>query len=80
LGTGKARTFLHLAEATFAALGQPSNIEFIDMPADIREKYQYFTEAPMNKLRQAGYSLPFRSLEEGVEEYVQAYLAEGNYY
>lgn len=80
LGTGRARAFLHLAEATFAALRLPSNIEFIDTPADIRDKYQYFTEAPMEKLRKAGYKLPFRTLEEGVEEYVQAYLAGGNYY
>jgi ADP-L-glycero-D-manno-heptose 6-epimerase len=80
LGTGKARAFLHLAEATFAALGQPSHIEFIDTPADIRDKYQYFTEAPMEKLRMAGYTMPFTSLEDGVKEYVQAYLAEGKYY
>jgi ADP-L-glycero-D-manno-heptose 6-epimerase len=80
LGTGQARAFLHLAEATFAALGKPANIEYIDTPFDIRDKYQYFTEAPMNKLRQAGYKLPFYSLEAGVEEYVQAYLEEGLYY
>ncbi|MFZ4705184.1 MAG: ADP-glyceromanno-heptose 6-epimerase [Bacteroidales bacterium] len=80
LGTGQARAFLHLAEATFASLGKKANIEYIDTPADIRDKYQYFTEAPMDKLRQAGYGMPFRSLEEGIEEYVQAYLQEGLFY
>jgi len=80
LGTGQARAFLHLAQATFAALGKPANIEYIDTPVDIRDKYQYFTEAPMNKLRLAGYNQPFRTLEEGVKEYVQAYLEEGLYY
>lgn len=80
LGTGQARAFLHLAEATFRALGKETNIEYIDTPADIRDKYQYFTEAPMDKLRQAGYKLPFHTLEEGVKEYVQAYLEEGLYY
>jgi ADP-L-glycero-D-manno-heptose 6-epimerase len=78
LGTGTARAFLHLAEAVFAALDKPVNIEFIDTPEDIRDKYQYFTEAKMDKLiRQAGYPSPFYSLEEGITEYVQGYLKEG---
>jgi ADP-L-glycero-D-manno-heptose 6-epimerase len=79
LGSGKARTFLDLANATFAALGKAPKIEFIDTPLDIRDKYQYFTEANMNKLRDAGYSKPFISFEAGVEDYVQNYL-EGHKY
>ena len=80
LGTGKARAFLHLAQATFAALNVPENIEFIDTPIDIRDKYQYFTEANMNKLISAGYSKPFTPLEEGVKDYVQNYLSTNNYF
>lgn len=80
LGTGKARTFLDLAKATFAALDMEPVIEFIDTPEDIRDKYQYFTEAPMDKLRTAGYSLDFYSLEEGVEEYVQEFLRHNRYF
>jgi len=80
LGTGKARAFLHLAQATFAALNIPENIEFIDTPIDIRDKYQYFTEANMNKLISAGYSKPFTPLEEGVKDYVQNYLSTNNYF
>ncbi len=79
LGSGKARTFLDLANATFKALGKEPNIEFIDTPADIRDKYQYFTEANMNKLIAQGYSKKFTSLEEGVEDYVKNYLLKGNY-
>ena len=74
LGTGKARTFLDLASATFSAMGKKSNISFIDTPADIREKYQYFTEANINKLRSIGYEAEFTSLEEGVKDYIQGYL------
>jgi ADP-L-glycero-D-manno-heptose 6-epimerase len=74
VGTGTARTFLDLATATFNALGKTPSIDFIDTPLDIRDKYQYFTEADMNKLQQAGYSKPFTSLEEGVQDYVQGYL------
>lgn len=80
LGTGQARTFLDLATATFAAMGHPPAISFIDTPADIRDKYQYFTEADMGKLRRAGYTAPFATLEEGVEEYVREYLLPGNYW
>ncbi len=71
LGTGKARSFFDLAKATFAAAGMKENISFIDTPADIREKYQYFTEASMEKLRKAGYSNDFYSLEEGIGDYVK---------
>lgn len=80
LGTGKARAFEDLVKATFAGLGKPANISFIDMPEDIRDKYQYFTEANMKKLREAGYRQPFYSLEEGVDDYVRNYLAAGRYY
>lgn len=74
LGTAKARSFYDLAANTFKAQGVEPNIEFIDMPLDIREKYQYFTEANMSKLRAAGYTAPFYSLEEGVNDYVANYL------
>lgn len=74
LGTGKARPFADLAQAVFAALELPPQIRYIDMPEDIREKYQYFTEADMHKLREAGYAEPFYSLEDGVKDYVQQYL------
>ncbi len=74
LGTGRARTFLDLAKATFAALGAEPRIEFVDTPADLRERYQYFTEARMEKLRAAGYGRPFTSLEDGVREYVRLLL------
>jgi ADP-L-glycero-D-manno-heptose 6-epimerase len=79
LGTGRARTFVDLALATFSALGQESQIDFIDTPEDIREKYQYFTEAKMNKLRSVGYIKPFSSLESGVKDYVQNYLLPQRY-
>lgn len=80
LGTGKARTFLDLARSTFAAMNQPENITFIDTPADIRDKYQYFTEANMEKLRRIGYDKPFYSLEDGVKDYVRNYLTASKYY
>ncbi len=70
LGSGKARTFNDLAKAVFAALDKPALIEYIDTPVDIRDKYQYFTEAKMEKLRSIGYSRGFYSLEGGVREYV----------
>ncbi len=74
LGTGTARSFIDLVKATFAGLDLPANIVFIDMPEDIRDKYQYFTEANMRKLRAAGYTAKFHSLEEGVDDYVRHYL------
>lgn len=79
LGSGKARTFLDLAKATFAALGKEPNIEFIDTPVDIRDKYQYYTEANMNKLINQGYPKPFTSLEDGVKDYVTNYLVSKKY-
>ncbi len=80
LGSGKARPFLDLAKNTFSALNKEANIEFIDTPADIRDKYQYFTEANMNKLKSIGYSKPFSTLEEGIKDYVQNYLVEKRYF
>lgn len=80
LGSGKARTFLDLANSTFKALNKTPKIEFIDTPLDIRDKYQYFTEATMEKLKSIGYSKSFTSLEDGVKEYVQNYLMEKKYY
>jgi ADP-L-glycero-D-manno-heptose 6-epimerase len=74
LGTGKARSFIDLVNATFAGLDMEPNIEFIEMPLDIRDKYQYFTEANMQKLRSVGYSKEFHSLEQGVDDYVRNYL------
>lgn len=80
LGTGKARTFLDLAFNTFDAMGKEINVEFRDTPADIRDTYQYFTEASMDKLRSIGYTRPFYTLEEGIKDYVQNYLIPGKYY
>lgn len=79
LGTGKARTFLDLVNATFRALNIPADIYFVDTPADIRDKYQYFTEANMGKLISLGYDKPFYSLEEGIKDYVQNYLLNKDY-
>lgn len=80
LGSGKARTFLDLANATFAALDKAPVIEFVDTPADIRDKYQYFTEADMRKLVTAGYKNPFTTLEQGVSDYVKNYLDKAAYF
>ncbi len=74
LGSGKARTFLDLVKQTFSAMNHMEDITFIDTPADIRDKYQYFTEADMSKLVAIGYDIPFTSLEQGVEDYVTNYL------
>ncbi len=79
LGSGKARTFLDLTKAVFKALGKKENISFIDTPADIRDKYQYFTEADMQKLKSIGYDKPFTTLEDGVNEYVTQYLTTHSY-
>jgi ADP-L-glycero-D-manno-heptose 6-epimerase len=80
LGTGKARSFLDLTKATFKAMGVEENISFVDTPEDIRDKYQYFTEANMQKLLNQGYAVPFYDLESGVEEYVQEFLMKEDYY
>lgn len=79
LGSGKARTFLDLARQVFICQQLEPNIEFIDTPIDIRDKYQYFTEANMNKLINIGYTKPFYTLEEGITDYVKNYLTTGNY-
>ena len=80
LGSGEARTFLDLALQTFKAMDKEVNIDFVDTPEDIRDTYQYFTEANMEKLRSIGYDKPFHTLEEGVQDYVKNYLLEGKYY
>lgn len=72
LGSGRARTFLDLVKAVFASVGKPEQIEFIDTPVDIRDKYQYFTEANMSKLKGIGYAKKFYELEEGVREYIRS--------
>jgi ADP-L-glycero-D-manno-heptose 6-epimerase len=76
VGSGRARSFLDLVRAMFAAMGQNDRIEFVDMPADLHGKYQYFTEAPLNRLRAAGYAAPMTRLEDGVASYVRDYLMQ----
>ena len=80
LGSGTARTFKDLARAVFQALQVPEKIEFTNIPEDIRDKYQYYTQAEMQKLMSIGYSKKFHTLEEGVGEYVRNYLEEGKYW
>jgi ADP-L-glycero-D-manno-heptose 6-epimerase len=80
VGSGRARSFLDLARALFAALGRPAEIEFVDMPADLRGRYQSFTEAPIDRLRAAGYDGQMTPLEEGVRRYVQDFLATDDPY
>ena len=79
-GTGEARTFNDLVKATFKGIDREPVIEYIDMPEDLRETYQYFTEATMQKIHDAGYHQPFFSLEEGVGDYVREYLSKGKFY
>jgi len=79
LGSGKARTFLDLVTNTFRAMHLDPQISFIDTPADIRDNYQYYTQANMAKLRAIGYARPFTSLEEGITDYVCNYLANETY-
>jgi ADP-L-glycero-D-manno-heptose 6-epimerase len=74
LGTGKSRTWNDLVTAIFKSLNKSVNIEYIELPEHLREKYQYFTEANMNKIKKAGYNLPITSLEDGVADYVKSYL------
>ncbi len=78
VGTGQARSFLDLANALFAALGKAPNIVFVDTPEDIRAKYQYFTEADMNRLVALGWNRQFTPLEAGVADYVKTYLVSDN--
>jgi len=79
-GTGKARSFADLASAVYQSLGRAPNIEFIDTPEDIRGKYQYFTQAPMARLRQQGYDQPMTTLEDGVHTYISTYLDQKDIY
>ncbi len=79
VGTGIGRTFLDLTRNAFKAMGLTENIEYIPTPEDIRDKYQYFTEAKIDKLRQIGYVKEFYSLEEGINDYVKNYLVETKY-
>ena len=80
IGTGKARSFKDLATNVMVSMGREPNIEYIDMPEDLRGKYQYFTEANMSKLRQAGYKKTMTSLEDGIKDYVQNYLMKNDPY
>jgi ADP-L-glycero-D-manno-heptose 6-epimerase len=80
LGSGTARTFLDLVKNTFKAMGKEESISFIDTPADIRDKYQYYTEADMSKLVESGFDKGFHSLEDGVADYVTNYLETNTYY
>ena len=75
IGSGNARTWNELAIAVFDSLGMDPKIEYIEMPQQIRNKYQYYTELPMSKLQMAGYNSPILSLEEGIKDYVQNYLS-----
>jgi ADP-L-glycero-D-manno-heptose 6-epimerase len=80
VGTGQARSFRGLAEATFAASGMEPKITYIDMPVHLRKKYQYFTQADVKKLREAGYDKPFTSLEEGIGRYVKEFMSREEKY
>jgi ADP-L-glycero-D-manno-heptose 6-epimerase len=80
LGTGKARSWNDLASALFTAMGKEKNIHYVDMPENIRSAYQYFTQAEMEKLQKAGYTLPFTELENAVQDYVQGYLMQSQQY
>lgn len=79
-GTGQARTFLDLARSTFRAMEIEEKISYIDTPEDIRDTYQYFTEADMSKMKKIGYKKPFWSLEDGISDYVTRYLSRNSYY
>lgn len=77
VGSGTASTWNSLARAVFAALGKEPRIEYVDMPAEIRDRYQYFTQADISKLRDAGYDAPVADLDAAVADYVQNYLVPG---
>lgn len=79
IGSGKARTWNDLVEAVFAAIGKRPNIEYIDMPQQLQNQYQYFTEAPIGKLRKAGYEHEITSLENAIADYVRNYLQKDAY-
>jgi ADP-L-glycero-D-manno-heptose 6-epimerase len=80
VGTGKARSFRELAEALYRALGRAPALDYIDMPLELRDRYQYFTEAKMERLAAAGYDRPATLLEDGIADYVRSYLAAADPY
>ncbi|MCL1821259.1 MAG: ADP-glyceromanno-heptose 6-epimerase, partial [Prolixibacteraceae bacterium] len=80
VGTGKARSYLDLTRAVFESMNVNTDIEFVDTPGDLRNRYQYFTEADIKKLRETGYHKPFTELEEGVKDYVANYLEQEECY
>jgi ADP-L-glycero-D-manno-heptose 6-epimerase len=80
LGTGEARSFIDMASAVADAMGEELNVDWIDTPADLRDKYQYFTEAKVDRLREAGFNRTFTSLEDGVKRYVQQFLSKPDRY
>jgi ADP-L-glycero-D-manno-heptose 6-epimerase len=75
LGSGRARSFREMAEAVFAAAGEAPQIDYVPMPLALRDRYQYVTEARLERLRAAGYEGQFTSLEDGIGDYVRGYLA-----
>lgn len=79
-GTGKARSFLDLVKAVYLAMEKEPNINFIPTPEELRDKYQYFTQANMSKLKTAGYKKPFTTLEEGIDKYIRYYLNSDDKY
>lgn len=79
VGTGNARTWNDLAASIFKAMNKPVSIDYVDMPEELRGRYQYYTQADMDKLRNAGYTKEFSSLEDSAEDYVKNYLAQGKY-
>jgi len=80
VGTGKAQTWLDLVGSLYTAVGQDLEVNWVDIPIDIRDRYQYFTEAKMNRLRTAGYDRPFRTVQEGVADFVEQHLATHDRY
>ena len=80
VGSGEARSFKDLATATFLALGKQPVIDYVPMPETLRDKYQYYTCADITKLRQAGFSEPLTSIEDGIRDYVQHYLSSESPY
>jgi len=80
VGSGKARTWNDLVVALFNALGKPVNINYIEMPKHLEQKYQYFTEAKIDKIKKAGYTKTLQTLEEGVTDYVKNYLLKEKYF
>jgi ADP-L-glycero-D-manno-heptose 6-epimerase len=80
VGTGRARSFRALISAMFTALGRSPHIDYIDMPASIRDQYQYFTQASIENLRRAGYNADFTTLEDAVEQYVSRFLNTADRY